>query len=124
MAPLMGSSHMAQAPPRARLSRRVVFLAVAAAALAVLIGTAIGDRGYLEVRRRRAAHEELRTEVARLNAENAALMADIRALRTDPYAIEKLARERLGYARPGEVTHLFPPTAKAPAPEAKPPGTP
>jgi cell division protein FtsB len=91
------------------LGRRFVILVVALLALAVLAGTALGDRGYLEVRHRRAAGAELWREVERLKADNAALMADITALKTDPYTIEKLAREKLGYARPGEVIYLFPP---------------
>jgi len=90
------------------LGRRVVIFVVLAAALAVLIGAATGDRGYLEVRRRRAAYADLQREVAALKAANTALLSDIHALRTDPYVIEKLAREELGYARPGEVVYLFP----------------
>jgi|SRR5881296_2557009 len=102
------------------LGRRVVVLVVVAAALAVLIGTATGDRGYLEMLRRRAAYADLRADVSRLRAENAALMSQVTALKADPYAIEKLAREKLGYARPGEVIYLFPPAPPAPpSPESR-----
>ena len=94
---------------RRTLGRRVLIFAVAAAALAVLIGAVTGDRGYLEVHRRRAAYATLQQEVERLNAENTAMMAEIAALKTDPYVLEKLAREQLGYARPGEVIYLLPP---------------
>jgi len=106
---------MTPAPTQAKLplGRRIVIFVVAAAALAVLIGTAMGDRGYLEVRRRREAFEEMQREVARLQAENNALLADISALKTEPYVVEKLAREKLGYARPGEVIYLFPPRQAA-----------
>lgn len=96
-------------------------LAVAALALAVLIGTTTGDRGWLEAKRRAAAHEELAREVEQLKERNAALLSDIRALRTDPYVIEKLAREKLGYAKPGEVIYLFPPGE--PPEVTPPPGT-
>ena len=96
------------------LSRRVVIFVVAAAALAVLIGTAVGDRGYMEMRRRRDAYAQMQREVAQLQAENRSLQTDISALKTDPYVIEKLAREKLGYARPGEVIYLFPPPAPPP----------
>jgi len=87
----------------------MVILVVSAAALLVLIGTATGDRGYFEGRRRSAAYAVLTAEVERMRAENATLAADVAALKTDPYVIEKLAREKLGYARPGEVIYLFPP---------------
>ncbi|MFQ5701308.1 MAG: septum formation initiator family protein [Acidobacteriota bacterium] len=91
------------------VGRRVVIFVVVAAALAVLIGAAVGERGYLEVRRQRATYAEFEREVEQLEAANAALMEEIRALKTDPYVIEKLAREKLGYVRPGEVIYLFPP---------------
>ncbi|HET6373876.1 MAG TPA: septum formation initiator family protein [Candidatus Polarisedimenticolia bacterium] len=93
----------------APLGRRVVVFVIAAAAVAVLIATATGERGFLEVRRQRAAHAALKAEVEKMKAENAALMMEITALKTDPYALEKLAREKLGYARHGEVIYLFPP---------------
>jgi cell division protein FtsB len=89
--------------------RRIVVFVVVAAALAVLIGAIFGDRGYLEVRRRRAAYGELVSDVQALAERNEALRQEIAALRGDPYVIEKLAREKLGYARPGEVIYLFPP---------------
>jgi cell division protein FtsB len=89
--------------------RRIVVFVVVAAALAVLIGAIFGDRGYLEVRRRRAAYAQLAADVHSLAERNEALRREIAALRTDPYVIEKLAREKLGYARPGEVIYLFPP---------------
>ena len=102
------------AKARVPLGRRVIIFAVAAAAMAVLIAGALGDRGYLEVRRRQAQQAQLRLEVEKVRADNAALLAQIDALKKDPYVIEKLAREKLGYARPGEVIYLFPPEKASP----------
>lgn len=95
-------------PAQIPLGRRVVVFVVAAAALMVVIGAALGDRGWLEVRRRGSQQDHLAAEVAQLEADNAALAAEISALKSDPYVIEKLAREKLGYARPGEAIFLFP----------------
>lgn len=53
------------------------------------------------------------TQLAELEAENADLAADIEALQT-PAEIEKLAREKLGYVRPGETAYVV----------LDPPGTP
>ena len=41
-------------------------------------------------------------ENARLAAENAALSREARALRGDPAALERAAREELRFVRPGE----------------------
>ena len=54
-----------------------------------------------------------RSQLARLEAENAELQADIAALGTDA-EIERLAREKLGYVRPGETAYVV----------LDPPGTP
>ena len=94
--------------PKAPLGRRVVIFVFAAAAVALLIMTVTGDRGILEARRRRAAYADLQAEVDKVKADNAGLLTEITALKKDPYAIEKLAREKLGYAQPGEVIYLFP----------------
>jgi cell division protein FtsB len=41
--------------------------------------------------------------VETLEADNARLSAQIRALRSDPLVVERMAREILGMARPGEI---------------------
>jgi cell division protein FtsB len=59
---------------------------------------------------------ELAREIEDIRAENVRLAAEIRALRTDPRAIERIAREQLGLARPGETVFLIrdadPPAAR------------
>jgi cell division protein FtsB len=46
-----------------------------------------------------------RADLAALEAENSQLQADVAALQTEP-EIEKLAREKLGYVRPGEIAYV------------------
>jgi hypothetical protein len=46
-----------------------------------------------------------RAELAGYEAENAELAADVEALQTDS-EIERLAREKLGYVRPGETAYV------------------
>lgn len=48
---------------------------------------------------------EARAELAELRTENAELQADVEALHTDS-EIERLAREKLGYVRPGETAYV------------------
>ena len=43
-----------------------------------------------------------------MDEENQRLDAEIKALKSDPKAIEKEAREQLRYAKPGEVIYLLP----------------
>jgi len=81
-----------------RWARLWIFGAVAAAAAAAVFDPS-GLRRYLalaaEVRR-------MQGENARLASDNAALSREVRALRSDPAALERAAREELRFVRPGE----------------------
>jgi cell division protein FtsB len=58
-------------------------------------------------------NQQLEAETNQLNQ----LQSQIDALRNDPKTIERLAREKLGYAKPGEtVIHFEPSATNAPSP--------
>jgi cell division protein FtsB len=63
----------------------------------------MGKNGYLELRRREVKNQELRLKAEELRRENKEILSEIRALKSDPKAIEKIAREELGMVKPGEV---------------------
>lgn len=48
---------------------------------------------------------EARERLVTLRTQNEALQADVAALQTDA-EVEKLAREKLGYVRPGEIAYV------------------
>jgi cell division protein FtsL len=86
-----------------KLTRLVMVLLLAAG----LLGLAVW---YLPLIRQ---NERMRKEVLRLDAElqkaaeeNRQLKNSIEAL-SDPKAVERIAREKLGYARPGETVIRF-----------------
>lgn len=56
----------------------------------------------LKTRELRARRDALLTEVKDLRASIADLERDARALRDDPWSVERALRRRLGYLRPGE----------------------
>ena len=68
----------------------------------------LGDMGIVAGLRQRHAASRLRREVAVLKGRTDALMAEVRALKSDPFRIESIARDQLGLARPGEIIFLFP----------------
>ena len=93
----------------------------------------VGDRGFLQARRLRAELRAAQEEVARIDAENRKLEAEVGAMQSDPHALEKVARETLGLVKPGDVVVLLPdgwerrvrPEAlRAPDPPAAPAPTP
>jgi cell division protein FtsB len=57
----------------------------------------------------RAEDKRLRIEIQDLQQENAHLRGHIDRLQSDPGAIEHEAREKLHYAKPGEVIFTLPP---------------
>ena len=85
--------------------RRAGVYAGGALLVLVLMHTLFGPYGYFSMRRSQHEIEQLREEIARLDRENTQLAGEIRALQTDPAAIEKVAREDMGLARPGEMIY-------------------
>lgn len=69
----------------------------------------VGDRGFLQARRQRVELRAAQEEVARIDAENRKLEAEVNALKNDPRALEKVAREKLQLVRPGDVVVVLPP---------------
>lgn len=83
-------------------------LAAAAALVAALAYHVIcGEHGYLAFRRERQQYEALRNQTVELQQENQALQKHIDALKSDPKAIEKVAREQLHMAKPGEIVITY-----------------
>jgi len=89
------------------LRRKASLLASIIAIIALVVGSLFGDRGILQLMAQRQRALELAREIEEVRAENLRLAAEIRALRTDPRAIERIAREQLGLARPGETVFLI-----------------
>ena len=88
------------------VGRRLRFwLLVGAGVLAVWsVVDARGFRRYARLRRDIASLEQRNQDLAHRNRE---LLEEIKALRTQPQALERAAREELGFVKPGEVVfHL------------------
>jgi cell division protein FtsB len=85
-----------------------------ASAVLVLVATALcahvllGNNGLVSYHQKRAEYQRLQRQLERTEAENRRISDEIEALKSDPRAIEKEAREQLRYARPGEVIYLLP----------------
>ena len=90
--------------------------------LALVVHDVFGAHGFIAMRRTQNEIERVRKDINRLNSENAELGEQVKALKTDPHLIEKIAREELQHAKPGEVIIRIPqqPPAQDPPPTAKP----
>jgi cell division protein FtsB len=89
------------------LRKKATTLFSVIAVIALVVGSLFGDRGILQLLRQRQRTEVLAREIEQLREENRALAEDIVSLRRDPAAVERLAREELGLARPGESVFVL-----------------
>jgi len=92
----------------------VVFVVV------LLVHDVFGTHGFLAMRRKQQEIQKVKTDLDRLNKENAALEQDVKNLKTDPQTIEKIAREEFGQSRPGEIIIKLPAQGPTEAAAAKP----
>lgn len=73
----------------------------------IVWGVLRDEEGVIHVFRERSRLQDLGRSVAGLREENNRLRDDIRALREDPRAVERLAREDLGLSRDGEIVFIL-----------------
>jgi cell division protein FtsB len=71
-----------------------------------------GKHGISVWQQKRAEDHQLQREITDLEQENAQLRERVEKLKSDPDAIEHEAREKLHYAKPGEVIYTLPEAGK------------
>jgi cell division protein FtsB len=84
-----------------------------AAILLLGIHDILGSHGFLAMRRTQKEMDQLRSQVKQLNEENNRMAGEAQALKSDPQAVERIAREDMGLARPGEMIFKLPPAPPA-----------
>lgn len=72
------------------------------------ISFVFSDRGLPELQHSRKRVTELKTDIARLESENARLRAEIDSVKKSTYAVERIAREDLGMSKKGELVYMLP----------------
>jgi cell division protein FtsB len=83
------------------LRRNATWFLVAGLVLLVLQDV-LGTHGVLAMRHSMKQSAQIQKEIQQLNQENEQLQKRVQSLKTDPAAIERIAREDMGLARPGE----------------------
>lgn len=93
----------AETPFRRKALSLALFLILAAS----LLNALFGDRGFLELLKTRGELQSLEQEITALHAENERVLQEVRALKSSPLAIERLAREKLNMVKPDELILLM-----------------
>jgi cell division protein FtsB len=86
---------------------RLFILAGVLAGVYFLTTFVFGEMGLVKYYRMKAQYNALLEETETLKQENVQLLRDVRALKTDPAVIERLARDKLGLARDGEIVYYY-----------------
>ena len=99
-----------------RSRRKLATLVMGAVLCLIGYHVVFGANGFLVFHQKRAESQKLDQEIRKLQEDNARNEKEIKALKTDPEAIEKEARERLHYARDGEMIYKLPAPTASPSP--------
>jgi cell division protein FtsB len=83
----------------------------------LVIDSLVGDKGVLQMLKKRQEAGALEQSLATVRAENARLRLEAERLRNDPAALEELARKDLGLIKPGEKLFIL---RDAPPADARP----
>ncbi|OGW41499.1 MAG: hypothetical protein A2010_07560 [Nitrospirae bacterium GWD2_57_9] len=95
---------------RSSLSARRKKLLIAGAALfGVYLAAAFvfGEMGLVKYYRMRSQYRQLNQDILSMKQDNEKLLKEVQSLRSDPDCIERLARDKLGLARPGEIVYYY-----------------
>lgn len=88
--------------------RRNALLALVLLSITLAVHEIFGEHGLLALRRQRREVEALQMRIQQIQKENSQLEQQIKGLKSDPKAIERLARDQMKMARPGEVIFTLP----------------
>jgi cell division protein FtsB len=96
-------------PRRAtQVTLKAVTLLSSALTVVFLISFFFSDRGIAELQHARKRVDTLRSDIARLETENARLRGEIESVKRSTYAVERIAREDLAMSKKGEVVYMLP----------------
>ena len=98
------------------LRRRIATIAIAAVTCLFMVHVMFGANGMVVYKQKRSEYEALQKQIAHVRTENEKVTQQIQGLQSDKKAIEKEAREQLGYAKPGEYVYVAPAPAKPEVP--------
>lgn len=96
------------------------------AALALLLlQDVFGTHGVLAMRRSQQEAAQVQKDIDQFNEENHQLQDRVKSLKSDPSSVERIAREEMGLARPGEyIFKIAPKPENSSAPSSQPANSP
>jgi len=94
--------------------RRNAIFAMALLSLVMLMHEIFGRNGYMTLRQEKKQYTALQKHIQTVSEENKHLEQKIQALKNNPEAVEKQARDQLHLAKPGEIIYMLPGRTSSP----------
>lgn len=92
---------------RKTLKRNAIF-ALALLSLVMFMHEIFGRNGYMTLREQKKEYRQLQQQIQTISGQNQQLEQKIHALKNNPEAVEKQARDQLHLAKPGEIIYMLP----------------
>lgn len=73
----------------------------------LLVSFIFGDMGVVKYYRMKLHYGAVNEEIAALRRANVRLSQEVHSLKTDAAYMERIARDKLGLARPGEIVYYY-----------------
>jgi cell division protein FtsB len=105
-------------------ARRNLSVILGLGLLLLLVQDVFGTHGVLAMRRSKKEAADIQKEINRLENENCRMEEGVESLKSDPQTIERIARDEMGLAKPGEYIFKLPPKPESAAASASPSGCP
>jgi cell division protein FtsB len=87
---------------RINISRRVALILLAGSVAIIILVFTISDVGFINLWKAQKKLAKMNSEIEKLEKETKLLEQSIGSLENDPFALEKIAREKYGYIKPGD----------------------
>ncbi|HVB34024.1 MAG TPA: septum formation initiator family protein [Patescibacteria group bacterium] len=95
--------------PKPKRFERILYTAAALILAALVLDGIFGPHGFIASYRLRLQVRQVQRKTEQLNRENQGFAKQAQQLKSDPSAIERVARERMGLVKPGELVFKLPP---------------
>jgi cell division protein FtsB len=95
--------------PKPRRRQAILYGAIALILAALFADGIFGPHGFISSYRLKLQVRQAEQKTDQLNRENQGFANQVRQLKSDPSAIERVAREKMGLVKPGELVFKLPP---------------
>jgi cell division protein FtsB len=86
---------------------RIIAALLLSVGIYFLISSIFGEMGFIKYYRMRQQCISIDREIADLRKDNARLIHQVQSLKNDSAYIERIARDKLGLARSGEIVYYY-----------------